>query len=76
MFINLDLKNNDDNEILSKHLARYLDAVERTIFITEAVILLCSIIIAFLVLKGFYPYEIHAKCSISIKFYVIEQFIH
>ena len=76
MFINLDRRNTDDNEILSKHLSRYLEAIEKTILATEAVILICSILIAITVLKGFYPYEIHAKCGVSVKAYVIEQFIH
>ena len=76
MLINFDRKNNDDNEILSNHLSRYLEAVEKNMFITEAVILLCSIVIAVLVLKGFYPYVIHSHYNVPIKVYVIEQFVH
>ena len=72
----LDRKNNDDKLILDKHLTRYLDAIGKTMLITEAVVLVCTSIIAFLVIKGIYPYELHTQYNISLNFYFAEQFTH
>ena len=42
MFNNLDRKLSDDKEILDKHLERYLDSINKTILISELVILIST----------------------------------
>ena len=74
MFKHID--NIEDKVILDKHLTRYLDAVSKTLVITEAFILVSTFIIATLVIKGFYPYKINVKIDVSVSFYFFDQFIH
>ena len=77
MFKHLDKTNYEDKAILDKHLTKYLDGVSKTILIAELVILLCTAIIALIVLNGFYSYTMNVTLFyVPVKVYFIEQFIH
>ena len=77
MATGLDSNLSEDKAILDKHISNYIEGINKTIIISEFLILLGTIFVAILIWSNIFNYKISDTIfNVSKNIYILEQIIH
>lgn len=78
LFVDIDEKDKINNEILERHILKYIKSVEKVLATTFFIVLISEIVVAILVKFGFFLYHLKNKSGNAIPFitFISEQIRH